>query len=122
MKEYDKKIEEEVKNKKIITSVFINAFISIIFYIGIILLAALTLDKGFVLGTIIVVSTILLLIALFYVFKIGNETGYYECGECHHRFVPKYFPSLMAPHLFTTRYLRCPKCNKKSWAKKVFTK
>ena len=131
MKDYEKKTEElliemarqeELKNKKIITSVWLTAIVSIIFYIGILLVAVLTIEEGFLLGTIIVASSALLVTTLFYAFKIENETGYYECKKCHHRFAPKYFTSLIAPHLFTTRYLKCPKCNKRSWSKKVLTK
>ena len=96
---------------------------NIIFYIGIILLAVLTLKEGIILGIIISASTILFLIAGFIALKFELDAGYYECKKCHHRYVPaSYFEVMIAPHINTTRYLKCPKCHKRSWTKKVMTK
>ena len=82
----------------------------------------LILEEGFILGTIICVSTVVFLIACFIALKFEVEAGYHECKNCKHRFVPTYKQVLIAPHMATTRYLKCPKCNKRSWAKKVMTK
>lgn len=67
-------------------------------------------------------SVIPLLIAAPFAIKIEQKAGYYQCKECGNRYVPKYFSVFFAPHLHTTRYMRCPKCGKKSWHKKVLTK
>lgn len=48
--------------------------------------------------------------------------GYYECKECGHRYVPTYKAVNLAPHMGRTRYMKCPKCNEKSWQKKVLNK
>lgn len=132
MKDYNKKIEEllvemakqeEMKNKKMLINMFIFEFTIIIFYIAITLLACLALEEGPILGTIICVSTFILVVACFYGIKQEVDTGYYECKNCHHRYVPKsYFAVMFAPHISTTRYLKCPECNKRSWSKKVMTK
>lgn len=53
---------------------------------------------------------------------IEQKAGYYECQECGHRYVPTYWSTNLAPHMGRTRYMRCPKCGKKSWQKKVLTK
>ena len=42
--------------------------------------------------------------------------------KCHHKFVPNYKEALISMHMSTTRYLKCPKCNKRSWTKKVMNK
>ena len=67
-------------------------------------------------------SLIPLLIATPFAIKIEQKAGYYQCKECGNRYVPKYFSVFFAPHLHTTRYMRCPACGKKSWHKKVLTK
>lgn len=54
--------------------------------------------------------------------RIEQIAGYYECKECGHRYVPTYKATNMAPHVGRSRYMRCPKCGKKSWQKKVLTK
>ena len=51
--------------------------------------------------------------------KIEKDAGFYECGHCHHKYVPTYKQVLFAMHLGRTRYMKCPNCNKKSWSKKT---
>lgn len=62
------------------------------------------------------------LIGIFFSVKIEQIAGYYECKECGHKYVPTYKAVNLAPHMGRTRYMRCPKCNKKSWQKKVLKK
>ena len=131
MKDLNKKSEEllvelakqdELKNKKLMTSMWTILITSTIFYVGILLLAVITLEEGIILGTIICSSTVVFLISSFIALKFELDAGYYECKNCHHKHVPSYFTVLWAPHMSTTRYLKCPKCGKKSWSKKVMTK
>ena len=131
MKDYEKKTEEllvelakaeEKSNKKLMTSMWVLLITVSVFYIGIIVLACNLLKEGPVLGTIICVSTILAVSVAFYALKLELDAGYYECKKCHHRFKPNYMNVLLAMHMSTTRYLKCPKCNKRSWAKKVMSK
>ncbi len=42
--------------------------------------------------------------------------------KCHHKYVPKYSQVYFAMHSGTTRYMKCPKCNKKSWQRKTLSK
>lgn len=130
MKEYDKKSEElliklakqdELKNKMLMTSMWTLLITSVIFYIAILLLAVNTLKSGILLGTIICVFTMIFLITGFIALKFEVDAGYYECKKCHNKFIPTYKEALFAMHMSTTRYLKCPKCHKKSWAKKVMS-
>ena len=131
MKDLNKKTEdlllelakqEEIKNKKLITSMWVMMIVTVIFYAGILILASVTLKEGPVLGAIIVGSTIVVVLAAFYALKLEVEAGYYECKECHNKYIPSYGEALMAPHMSTTRYLKCPKCGKRTWSKKVMKK
>lgn len=131
MNNYNKKTEEllleltkqeEIKNKKIITNMWVLLGTVFIFYTSIMILASLTVEEGSVLGTIICISTVFAVLMCFYGFKLEVDTGYYECKKCHHRFTTSYVKALNAPHLATTRYLKCPKCHKRTWAKKVMSK
>ena len=54
--------------------------------------------------------------------KIEQIAGYYECRHCKHRHVPTFKAVNMAMHMGRTRYMKCPKCGKKSWQKKVINK
>ena len=54
--------------------------------------------------------------------RIEQIAGYYECRHCKHRYVPTFKAVNMAMHMGRTRYMKCPKCGKKSWQKKVINK
>ncbi len=115
--------QEQIKNRKLLTSMYVMVASAILFYVGIILLASITLKQGPILAAIICAATVVLVFVGFYGLKLEVDAGYYECEKCHHKFVPKnYFTALIAPHMNTTRYLKCPECNKRSWAKKVMSK
>lgn len=131
MKDYNKKSDElliemakqeEIKNKKLMMDMWVLLITTIILYVGIILLAAYTLEEGLLLETVICVSTVIMVFVAFYGLKLEVDAGYYQCKNCHHKFIPKYLTALFAPHINTTRYLKCPKCNKRSWSKKVMSK
>lgn len=114
--------QEELKNKKLMTSMWTILITNTIFYIGILLLSVNMFEEGILLGTIICISTIVFLIAGFIALKFEVDAGYYECKKCHHKFVPMYKEVMISPHVSTTRYLKCPKCHKRSWSKKVLSK
>ena len=132
MKDYEKKTDEllvelakqeEQKNKKMIMDMYVMGITTVVFYIGIILLASYTLKEGTLFGIIVAASSIIVVIVALYAFKLEINAGYYECKKCHHRYVPNsYFKAMLSPHIDTTRYLKCPKCGKRSWSKKVMTK
>ena len=132
MKDYEKKNEEllielakqdELKNKRLITDMWVMTITAFVFYVALILTSSMLLGEGPILAIIICVSTVILLAVCFYGFKLEVDAGYYECRHCHHRFEEKnYFKLLMAPHMGTSRYQKCPKCGKRSMAKKVMTK
>ena len=132
MKDMEKKTEElliemakqeEAKNKKLLINMYVMTISAVLFYIGIVILASYTLEEGPLLGTIICLSTVLLVAVAFYGLKLEVDAGYYECHKCHHRFIPKsYFTAMFAPHINTTRFMKCPKCGKFSWSMKVMTK
>lgn len=110
------------KNKSLLIAMYTIMITSTIFYIAFLLFVCNYLEEGILHGSIIVISTIIYLIAMFIGFKFEVEAGYYECRKCHHKFKASYAKALSAMHLGTTRHLRCPECNKKSWAKKVMDK
>lgn len=62
------------------------------------------------------------LIGLVFAMRIEQVAGYYECKHCNHKYVPTSKAMYLAPHMGRTRYMRCPKCNKKSWQKKALSK
>ena len=53
--------------------------------------------------------------------RIEQKAGYYECPECHFRYVPTYLRVFIAPHIGRSRLMRCPSCGKISYQKKVIS-
>ena len=68
--------------------------------------------------TLAAVSTVLVLIAIFYAAKVDYETGVYECRKCGHTFKPTFKAYILGVHTLTTRCLECPKCEEKSWCRR----
>ena len=58
----------------------------------------------------------------FYALKLEVSVGAYKCKNCGYEIVPSYIQALNSMHRGTTRYLKCPKCNKRTWCKKVLKK
>ena len=68
------------------------------------------------------VGMVQFIVGMAFAIKIEQTAGYYECAECGNRYIPKYSSVTFAMHMGRTRYLKCPKCGKKSWQKKVIGK
>lgn len=70
----------------------------------------------------ITVSIIQFAIGISYAIRIEQVAGYYECKNCHHKYVPTYKSVFFAPHINRTRKMICPECKKRTWHKKIITK
>ncbi|MCI8276670.1 MAG: helix-turn-helix transcriptional regulator [Clostridia bacterium] len=69
----------------------------------------------------IILGSIIFIVGIANAIKIEQIAGYYECDKCHYKYIPEYNNVLFSMHYGRTRYMKCPKCNKKSWNKKVLT-
>ena len=66
----------------------------------------------------IAVSLVLVCIAISYAAKVDYETGVYKCRKCGHTFKPTFKAYILSVHTLTTRHLKCPECEEKSWCKR----
>ena len=69
-------------------------------------------------STLTAVSAVLVVISVFYAAKVEHETGVYECRKCGHIFKPTFKAYILGVHTLTTRHLKCPKCEEKSWCRR----
>ena len=69
-----------------------------------------------------VVGMLIFIIGVGFAIKIEKDAGYYECQHCHNRYVPDYNSVLFSIHYGRIRYMKCPKCSKKTWNKKILSK
>jgi transcriptional regulator with XRE-family HTH domain/DNA-directed RNA polymerase subunit RPC12/RpoP len=131
MENYDKKTEElliklakaeEEKNKALMLAMWTLMIVSIVALLAALTAANLFMKEGPLQLVVILSATVIFLIPCFIALKLEVKAGYYECRNCHHKFVPTYKEALNAMHMGTTRYLKCPECNKRTWCKKVLKK
>ncbi len=114
--------ELEQKNKTIWTSMWAIMIVSITALIAGIFIAAFLIPEGIWQLVTILGICVFFLIPCFYALKLEVSVGYYKCKNCGHEIVPTYTQALNAMHRGTTRYLKCPKCNKRTWCKKIIKK
>ena len=69
----------------------------------------------------IIVSEALVFGTVLFAAKVDYETGVYECRKCGHVFRPTFKAYFWGAHTLTTRYLKCSKCEEKSWCKRKNT-
>lgn len=118
--ELKSKLEEQTK--KLLNLEIIIGLISCIPFLVLILLVAYFEMSTILRIILIIIAIILFIVGIFTSMKIEREVGYYECKECHNKYIPNNLPFWFSMHLGRTRYLKCPKCHKYSWNQKVLTK
>ena len=128
MKDKEKKLEEnllemtkikEQRDKELLRAeIVIGILISLIMF-ACIFTAAFANMEDWLRVTLIIIGIIPFAIGIIYSIRIEQIAGYYECPNCHNKYVPTYKSVLFSQHLNRTRKMKCPKCGKKSWQKKV---
>lgn len=113
-----KKNEEEM-NKKLFFAVNVIGFGSTLFFVGFTILLAYTMESSKMFIFIFLLGALLYLVCMFAALKLDAVAGYQECRNCHHKFKPDFKTIFLAQHMGYTRRLKCPKCGKKTWCKKV---
>ena len=114
--------ELEKKEKTIWNAMWTIMTVSILGLIGGLAIIAFFMPEGPWMLVAILALCAVFLIPCFYALKLEVSVGAYKCQNCGHEIVPKYSQALNAPHLGTTRYLKCPQCEKRTWCKKVWKK
>ena len=113
---------KEERDKQLLTlEIFIGITSTIILLGSVLLVCWLELSK--IPATILItISSIIFAIGMCLALKIEQIAGYYECSNCHHKYIPTYKSVFWAKHINRTRKMTCPKCGKKTSNKKVLTR
>jgi len=111
--------QKQQADKHLLNLEIVVGIIGVLVLLGGTILAAYINASEIVRVVIILISLLPLLIATPFMLKVEQKAGYYECKNCGHKYIPDYKSVFMAMHMGRTRYLRCPKCNEKTWSKKV---
>lgn len=114
--------QKEESDKRLLTmEIVIGALSSTILFILIFVASFLEMED-WIRILLIIIGIVPFIIGMLYAIKIEQVAGYYECQKCHHKYIPTYKSTLFSMHINRTRYMKCPKCNQKSWNKKVISK
>ena len=113
---------EERYHKRLLHSAYMIIIISIIALICMITLISLLIPECGFQYFLIIISVILFTIPCVIALKFKIETGYYECKNCKHMFVPNYKGIALLMQTPKRRLLKCTKCRKWTWCKKITKK
>lgn len=113
------KTQQEKNNKFLLIVESVLGYMASFTFIILIFVASFINMSTWLRIVLIVIGLVHFIIGVNVCLKIEKDAGFYECGHCHHKYVPTYKQVLFAMHLGRTRYMKCPNCNKKSWSKKT---
>ena len=128
MKNNEKKLEEnllemakfkEEKDKQLLALEYVIGYTASITFLILIFVASFVEMESWLRILLIVAGSSIFAYGVGNAIKIEQVAGYYECSDCHHKYVPTYQSVFWAQHMGRTRKLKCPNCGKKTWNKKV---
>ncbi len=113
------KKQKEEADKRLLAFEIVIGLLSVFILLSLTFLAAFLEMQDWLRVVLIIAGFVPCLVGIGFALRIEQTAGYYECRKCHHKYVPSYQSVLWAMHAGRTRYMKCPKCQKKSWQKKV---
>jgi len=106
-----KKAEKKITKRDVITGVFLALYAAAVIVGGVFLIPRGGLG---ILGLFGIMILGLILLVTWHSIKYA-----YICKECKSQFNINFYKDLFAPQTTTTKYLKCPKCGTRTWAKEV---
>ena len=114
--------DEERYHKRLRHSAYVIIATSMVALVCLITLISLLIPECGFQYFMIIVAIILFIIPCIIAFKFKVETGYYECKNCQHMFVPNYKEIALLMQTPSRRLLKCPECGKWTWCMKILKK
>ena len=111
--------EKQQSDKRLLSVEIFLAILAVAVLLASCIVSAYVSMEDWLRFTIIGVSAVIAIPSLLVCTRIEQVAGYYKCEKCGHTHVPTYGQVLGAMHMNRTRYMKCPKCGKWSWQKKV---
>lgn len=112
------KSQEEQSYKLLLTIENVLGYMASIMFFVILFTASFINMELWVRILLISIGFINFLLGVHFCLVIEKDAGSYECALCHHKHVPTYKQIIFSMHYGRSRYMKCPKCNKKSWQHK----
>jgi len=109
----------EENNKMFFRLEIVLVILGLIFLFSFIAIASFVQMANWLRIILIIYAVFIFLLTAMVGLRIEQVVGFYECRKCKHKFIPTFKQVNLAMHIGRTRYMKCPKCNKKSWCRKV---
>ena len=131
MENYNEKLEQQLleaikqkeeADKRLLTLEWVIGIFSVVILFVPILFAAYFPMEDWLRVVLIFAGFIPAIIGFAFAIRIEQVAGYYECRHCGHKYVPSAKSMWTSMHMGRTRYMKCPKCGKRSWQKKAISK
>ena len=116
-----KKAQEQT-NKFLLKLEIIIGVLSIVLFLVFNVVVGLIDMPDYLRVILMIIGLLLFIPSIHLLMVIEKDAGYYECGNCHHKYIPTMKQIYISRHIGRTRYMKCPKCNKKSWQRKTVSK
>ena len=101
------------------TLYIISSVLTILSLVGFVI-SAILLENNPKLWWTMLISTIIFVLLFVLTCIAYFPNAEFICKKCNKQFKPTFNACLWAIHTPTRRYLKCPHCNEKSWAKETW--
>ncbi len=113
---------KEEKDKQLLSLEWVIGYISSITFIILIFVASFVEMELWIKVLLIALGFFIFAFGIYNSLKIEQTAGYYKCANCDNKYIPTFNSVFLSMHFGRTRYMKCPKCNKRNWQKKKLTK
>ena len=113
---------EAVKNRGLLSLECVIALSATATYLVMLFAAIFAVENIWWRMALILVGGAFLVVGIVWALRVEHDAGYYECPHCQYRYVPTMKAVVLAPHIGRDRRMKCPRCGKKGYHKKVLTK
>lgn len=116
------KKSQQSSNKKMLNFEIVIGYFCSILFLGLVTIASYVEMQTYLRIILIAVGLINFIMGVSICLFIEKDAGFYECKHCDNKYVPTLSQILWSMHMGRTRHMKCPKCGKRSWQKKVVSK
>lgn len=114
--------EKEESDRRLLRMEIVIGLISTVAFITLVFTASFIQTTAAARIALIAIGAVIFIAGIANALRIEQIAGYYECRECHHKYIPSYNSVFFSMHTGRTRYMKCPHCGKRSWQKKIVSK
>lgn len=127
-KEYKEKAEENIVELKavqehttkfLLTIEIVLGLFATLILLGSVLASSFVVSPVWVKIIVIVFGFACFFVGVHFCLVIEKDAGFYECKHCGDKHIPTLKQTYFSMHMGRTRFMKCPKCKKHSWQKKV---